>query len=901
MEDIPTCVDDILNIRDIQTARKLIIHWKIPSKGIAKQEDAIRLLLKYWSSNENESSDTMSTNGLQDAILLDEKNREKLCQMYDKCLNFYGKLPTQHQADLDGVFQNLVQMIERKTNELKTRECTILVAGETGAGKSSFINLLLGTSILPTANLPCTSTICEIRTCPDVGKSAVLTYKLTEDGEHMTPKVLDLHTATGLKQLADCIQETDEYFGESPYEKIEINWPFSILQSFGFIYLVNSSAAGGIQKGRLKDFLRTVVNSAEDDFSPSSTMFVCNKWETVPDSDKNEVKSNTFDKLGRIFPGVREDQIYYMSVQQFNGLLSQVLKRSMYSLKVAKIMDAKSMKSNQDMISDLYKRMERLVVNSRQCIEDLHKGLAFENESLYKNVTSILRDTDFIQKIVTWQSTDCPQPDDWKNIAREASERIASRIALEINIWERTNGIMYSMKEKIVKKFKQDFALMEDQIKSIEGALLGGNTRVIADLHKSMKRQHPLKKLFQKARHADYEEDSFKGLGGAVVSVGEFDIQDKNVKKLFSGYKKQNSQDKMSEATQMFVFNILSGKNLKEKVKKYIGKFVKGIDNVAKMIPEFIKADRQLIQTLEKEVKDTEGNLKDVYPDLLYHCKRLQSKLDLFFVHRILQTDFRVRDLKWNDEDVCRDPIKEATVTDILLEDRTMRELEHENIVKYYGSTCRQGNENRVEWIMITELLDGNLKDLVIGNGSFQNPGKCEIVTTQTTRMVEMAHYVLQICRGVECLHSKELVHLDLKCENILVSKGVLKLSDFGLTKSESEITGTYKGSPLYMAPEVLLQSGLYDRRADIYSLAIVLWEIWYGAGAEDDVKLRIDFYGDFQSFVKNGNRPSLTKKVKPPEDWIKLIKQCWENEADRRPEIITIITFFEDFIRTSK
>ncbi|KAJ8301062.1 hypothetical protein KUTeg_020049 [Tegillarca granosa] len=84
--------------------------------------------------------------------------------------------------------------------------------GETGAQKSSFNNLLLGTSILPTANLSCTYTICELRTCPDVGKSTVLTYKLTEDGEHMAPKLLGLHTATGLKQLADCIQETDEYF-----------------------------------------------------------------------------------------------------------------------------------------------------------------------------------------------------------------------------------------------------------------------------------------------------------------------------------------------------------------------------------------------------------------------------------------------------------------------------------------------------------------------------------------------------------------------------------------------------------------------------------------------------------------------------------------------------------------
>lgn len=54
MENVPTCVDDILNIPDFQTARKLLTHWNISSKGISNKEDAIRLLLHYWSSNENE-------------------------------------------------------------------------------------------------------------------------------------------------------------------------------------------------------------------------------------------------------------------------------------------------------------------------------------------------------------------------------------------------------------------------------------------------------------------------------------------------------------------------------------------------------------------------------------------------------------------------------------------------------------------------------------------------------------------------------------------------------------------------------------------------------------------------------------------------------------------------------
>lgn len=127
-------------------------------------------------------------------------------------------------------------------------------------------------------------------------------------------------------------------------------------------------------------------------------------------------------------------------------------------------------------------------------------------------------------------------------------------------------------------------------------------------------------------------------------------------------------------------------------------------------------------------------------------------------------------------------------------------------------------------------------------------------------------------------------------------SKGVLKLSDFGLTKAETDITGTYNGSPLYMAPEVLLQAGLYDRKADIYSLAIVLWEMWYGNDAADEIRPRIR--KDLPTTIKNGIRPSLTIKVKPPEDWSRIIERCWEFEPQNRPELVEIISFFDDFLR---
>ena len=55
-----------------------------------------------------------------------------------------------------------------------------------------------------------------------------------------------------------------------------------------------------------------------------------------------------------------------------------------------------------------------------------------------------------------------------------------------------------------------------------------------------------------------------------------------------------------------------------------------------------------------------------------------------------------------------------------------------------------------------------------------------------------------------------------------------VKLADVGVGKYEEEIPGTICGTSLYLAPEVL-EGQIYNSRADMYSFAFVLWELWYG------------------------------------------------------------------------
>ena len=213
-----------------------------------------------------------------------------------------------------------------------------------------------------------------------------------------------------------------------------------------------------------------------------------------------------------------------------------------------------------------------------------------------------------------------------------------------------------------------------------------------------MKKQAPVKALWKKAKK-DGPDDEVRGLGGAVGAVGSVIGSNKKFREIFKGYKKENDTNKMSEATVMFIESIFEGKELLEKISSYLGKLLQGVDEIAKKIPEFLKADKQLLEQMSNNMKETE-NLRKLYPKLIQSGHSIQGDLDLFFTFYIMEMDYRLSDLDWQKEDFlgsgvfadvfkgrlkmpnrtedvalkyCKDPLSENVVSDILLEDRTLR------------------------------------------------------------------------------------------------------------------------------------------------------------------------------------------------------------------------------------
>ncbi|GFP79936.1 serine/threonine-protein kinase ht1 [Phtheirospermum japonicum] len=143
----------------------------------------------------------------------------------------------------------------------------------------------------------------------------------------------------------------------------------------------------------------------------------------------------------------------------------------------------------------------------------------------------------------------------------------------------------------------------------------------------------------------------------------------------------------------------------------------------------------------------------------------------------------------------------------------------------------------------------------------------------------------------------EKIVHRDVKTENMLLDKSrTVKIADFGVARVEAsnphDMTGE-TGTLGYMAPEVL-NGNPYNRKCDVYSFGICLWEIYCCDMPYPD----LSFSEVTSAVVRQNLRPEIPRCC--PSSLANVMKRCWDANPDKRPEMDEVVTMLEA-IDTSK
>ena len=118
-------------------------------------------------------------------------------------------------------------------------------------------------------------------------------------------------------------------------------------------------------------------------------------------------------------------------------------------------------------------------------------------------------------------------------------------------------------------------------------------------------------------------------------------------------------------------------------------------------------------------------------------------------------------------------------------------------------------------WFLVQELAEGGDLLQIIHNSKGFTEEECKF-------------YAAEIIWGIEFLHKNKIIYRGLKPEDVLLTKeGHIKLSDFGLSREADEITSTFWGSPLYLAPEIIKEDS-QTFAVDWWSLGILIYEMMF-------------------------------------------------------------------------
>lgn len=337
----------------------------------------------------------------EETLYVGVETEKKLLQSIENVLHLIqdDKFWSEFGCILEKTYPGIKESLMDRIQDLEKRDCGIVVAGETSCGKSTLINKLIGSDTLPGDVLETTTKIYRIKHSETI---KVQTFK------HGCQKAID-HPCNSLEELQSMLEDfEDEVKRDDTICQVDVYMPFSKIQrgnvvlvdtpgigdsnhlrqileeyipkAVAFVFIVDVSRAGGLQKDRLLPILSTIKSNAGDMqcFDFEDTLFVRNKWDCVDDDKKKreKIKIKLNKRIKEEWPCVKENHIFDTCLKQKSNNAEDIIE---YNTQFENL---------EDSIGDLIKKKENIRIQT-------HGNYL---KSVIEEVTAILSEGQAVKK-----------------------------------------------------------------------------------------------------------------------------------------------------------------------------------------------------------------------------------------------------------------------------------------------------------------------------------------------------------------------------------------------------------------------------------------------------------------------------------------------------------------------
>ncbi|EDV26689.1 uncharacterized protein TRIADDRAFT_54954 [Trichoplax adhaerens] len=626
-------------------------------------------------------------------------------------------------------------------------------------------------------------------------------------------------------------------------------------------------------------------------FNPSMALFICNKWDTVAVPERELVKTDSITKLKRCWPellmarAANNNALVPPEVVQLFEMLrdlipisrKQKLSKS-YSFMAAFVegvqetcrcylLRAKSMESE---LKEDKSRLKLLETTTQKCMKELvteKNALINALIAKYRKFVESLNN----ESIVSWSENDLLDEEFDEDNLMKLQEHAVLKVRQRLNnhlelVAQEIHEDLQIAKDLLLEKFttRLDEIFDQTQSKLVESADIENDTQTndfYLDPRTGYSKFSELYGLYDvwtnmtAARRAAFILTSPVWVAPAFIASPIYYItklvktrnQQEEIQKF-----KQNKPEEMKAIT-LLILDHIGSENFARKfvVEKFDSLATSLLNSVKSTI---LKSLQSRIDTIKTALKDKRcpKEINKLYKPLKEDARKLLINLNNFYLQELSESSIKFKDLQgFNEESTplslgLKVKLYRATLhkndeeKNVIIQvpvDKSMRDmhefvsncqiistLESQNVLKFL-SICYTPPPT-ITAIGIFENCNSTLRDLILYNETIVSESDSD-----TIRFRKIYSMVNQIIQGIVYLHAKELIHAHLTTENVLVSldKDQHKLKLCHATKQCTlyEDIDFEESIIPYLAPEVL-KSYYYKEASDVYSFAILFWEVWY-------------------------------------------------------------------------